>query len=163
MEKTAFQVRAVKGNELIETDDGGLLKGYSEVVSTSTTIHSQVRSGIKAPNTPLSIGVDAEYTRTDCSSRHVVGLKVKNRTISFLIDFDDVPKSWVSTVQEAKDQIKSAQKVISASRQDLSSLQGPRSPLPTVPEEGVFKRMLSEDRTKVVFSGGLLNSGFANG
>ena len=103
-------MRKVRSDDLIETDEGGLLKAYSDVVSNSTTIHSQVRSGVTAPDIPLSIGVDAEYSRTECSSKHVVGLKVKNRTISFRVDFNDVPESWVSTVKEAKDQIK--QKVI---------------------------------------------------
>ena len=102
LDKTPFQVRAVCTSHLIETDEGGLLKGYSDVVNNSTTIHSQVRTGVKAPDVPLAIGVDAEYTRTDCSSKHVVGLKVKNRTISFKVDFDDLPKSFVKGVDDAK-------------------------------------------------------------
>ena len=106
LEKTSFQVRKVRSADLIETDEGGLLKTYRDVVSNSTTIHSQVRSGVKAPDIPLSIGVDAEYSHTECSSKHVVGLKVKNRTISFRVDFDDVPESWVSTVEEAREQMK---------------------------------------------------------
>ena len=106
LEKTSFQVRKVRSADLIETDEGGLLKAYSDVLSNSTTIHSQVRSGVKAPDIPLSIGVDAEYSHTECSSKHVVGLKVKNRTISFRVDFDDVPESWVSTVEEAREQMK---------------------------------------------------------
>ena len=108
LEKTSFQVRKVDAEDIIITDEGGLLKGYSETVNNSTTLHSQVRAGVKAPDTPISIGVDAEYTRTDCSSRHVVGLKVKDRTISFQIDFEDVPKSRVETVKKAKEQIKNA-------------------------------------------------------
>ena len=108
LEKTSFQVRKVDAEDIIITDEGGLLKGYSETVNNNTTVHSQIRAGVKAPDTPISIGVDAEYTRTDCSSRHVVGLKVKDRTISFLIDFEDVPKSRVATVRKAKEQIKKA-------------------------------------------------------
>ena len=106
LEKTSFQVRKIRSADLIETDEGGLLKGYRDVVDNSTTIHSQVRSGVKAPDIPLSIGVDAEYSHTECSSKHVVGLKVKNRTISFRVDFNDVPELWVSTVEEAKKQMK---------------------------------------------------------
>ena len=106
LEKTSFQVRKVRSADLIETQEGGLLKAYSDVVSNSTTIHSQVRSGVKAPDIPLSIGVDAEYSHTECTSKHVVGLKVKNRTISFRVDFHDVPESWVSTVEAAREQLK---------------------------------------------------------
>ena len=65
MDKTSFQVRAVCIHDLIETDEGRLLKGYSDVVNNSTTIHSQVRAGVKAPDVPLAIGVDTEYTRAN--------------------------------------------------------------------------------------------------
>ena len=105
MEKTSFQARAVRPEDLIETDEGGLLKGYSEEVNSSTTIHYQVRAGVKAPDVPLTIGVDSEYSRTDCSNKHVVGLKVKNRTISFRVDFDDLSKSRASTAKEAREQM----------------------------------------------------------
>ena len=110
MDKTSFQVRAVCIHDLIETDEGRLLKGYSDVVNNSTTIHSQVRAGVKAPDVPLAIGVDTEYTRTDCSSKHVVGLKVKNRTISFRVDFDDLPKSFVTEIEEAKEKMRQMDK-----------------------------------------------------
>ena len=105
LEKTSFQVRAVRPEDLIETDEGGLLKGYSEEVNSSTTIHYQVRAGVKAPDVPLTIGVDSEYSRKDCSNNHVVGLKVKNRTISFRVDFDDLSKSRVSSAKEAREQM----------------------------------------------------------
>ena len=109
MEKTSFQVRAVRTEDLMETDEGGLLKGYSDLVDSSTSIHSQVRAGVKTPNVPLAIGVDSEYSRTDCSSKHVVGLKVKNRTISFRVDFEDVPK-LIANENEAKKMIKGMNK-----------------------------------------------------
>ena len=106
LNKTSFQVRKVSGADLIETDEGGLVKQYTEVVSSSTTIHSQVSSGLKAPDIPLTIGVDAEYSHTECSSKHVVGKKIKNRTIAFRVDFDDVPESRVDSLQKAKEQMK---------------------------------------------------------
>ena len=110
LDKTPFQVRAVRTDDLIMTDEGGLLKGYSEEVNSSTTIHYQVRAGVKAPDVPLTIGVDSEYSRTDCSNKHVVGLKVKNRTISFRMGFEDLPKSWVSSSKDAKLQMQSMDK-----------------------------------------------------
>lgn len=107
LEKSSFQVRAVCIQDLVETDEGGLLKGYSDLVNSTTTIRSQVQAGVKAPDVPISIGVDLEYSRTDCSSKHVVGLKVKNRTLSFRLDFKDLQKSWVTDLEEAKKEIKS--------------------------------------------------------
>ena len=40
LEKTAFQVRRVDPKYIVETDEGGLLRGYDELVSHNTTIHS---------------------------------------------------------------------------------------------------------------------------
>ena len=105
LEKTAFQVRGVSEKNLIITDEGGLLKAYSDVVGRSTTIHSQLRAGVKAPDAPFTIGVDTEYAQTDCSCKHVVGLKVKNRTAAFRVDFGDLPKSRVSDANSARDQM----------------------------------------------------------
>ena len=110
LEKTAFQVRRVDKKVIVETDEGGLLRGYDELVSHNTTIHSEVRAGITVPHTPLSIGLDTEYSRNNFSSRQVVGTRVKNRTISFRVDFDDVPKLRIKDVKEVKKAIIEANK-----------------------------------------------------
>jgi hypothetical protein len=127
LEKTSFQVRDVRLEDLIETDEGGLLKGYSDLVNNSTTVYSQIRSGVKAPDVPLSIGVDLEYTRTDCSSNYIVGLKVKNRTISYRMDFDDLPTSWIEEWDEAKEHFKSQKGKHSQSSASTQPQPGPKS------------------------------------
>ena len=138
LEKTSFQVRVVRPEDLIETDEGGLLKGYSEEVNSSTTIHYQVRAGVKAPDVPLTIGVDSEYSRTDCSNKHVVGLKVKNRTISFRVDFDDLSKSRVSTAKEAREQMQ-------LDKTEHSSCKSPAEiELPENPEDVPFESRLCQ-------------------
>ena len=105
LEKSSFQVRQVLENDIIETDDGGLQRGYDEEISSETTLRSEIHGKVRAPDTPLNIGVDAEYSRTYGSSRRVVGDKVKNRTVSFRVDFVDVPQS---RVEEAKKNIREA-------------------------------------------------------
>ena len=106
LEKAAFQVREASEENLIITDEGGLLKAYCDVVGGgSTTIHSQLRAGVKAPDARFTIGVDTEYAQTDCSCKHVVGLKVKNRTAAFRVDFGDLPRSRVSDANSAREQM----------------------------------------------------------
>ena len=101
-EKTTFQVRDVKPNHVIVTNDGGLLKAYSEEVRSRTAINSEVRAGVRAANAPLSVRMDVEYTRSNLATKYVRGMKVKTRTISFLTEFADVPQPLVKKVRDAK-------------------------------------------------------------
>ena len=90
LQKTSFQVRSVSTENLVETDDGGFLQAYSEEVRSRVTLHGEVRASIKRPEASFNIGMHSEYTRSTLSAKHVIGTKVKNRTISFRIDFADV-------------------------------------------------------------------------
>ena len=119
LDKTAFQVRKVVKHDIIETDDGGLLKAYSEELRSRSSVSTEVNAGIKVPNAPLAIGVDAEYTRSDLSSTYVVGTKVKNRTISFRLDFADVPRTRVKNIKDAK-KLMAKQKFESVTKADTS-------------------------------------------
>lgn len=104
LEKTSFEVRKVHNEHIIVTKDGGLLQAYNEEIRSRASLHSEVKAGLKPPNLPIKIGVDAEYTRTTLSSKHIVGTKVKNRTVSFRVDFVDVPQPLPKpTAAEATD------------------------------------------------------------
>ena len=102
LEKTSFQVRKLNFGDIIETDDGGLLKEYSDEIRCRTDLNCEVKSGVKAANTPLTIGVAAEYTRSSLTTKYVVGTRVKNRTISFRADFTDLPQSRPKDLEAAK-------------------------------------------------------------
>lgn len=104
LEKTSFEVRKVHNEHIIVTKDGGLLQVYNEEIRSRASLHSEVKAGLKPPNLPIKIGVDAEYTRSTLSSKHIVGTKVKNRTVSFRVDFVDVPQALPKpTAAEATD------------------------------------------------------------
>ena len=105
MEKSAFQMCAVHSQDLIETDEGGLLMEYSELVDSSSSVRSKVQTKVLAPNVPVSIGVGSEYSRKECSSRQLVGLKVKNRTISFRLDFHSFPRLPVTNLEDTRKQM----------------------------------------------------------
>ena len=53
LEKTSFQVRKVE-IDIIETDDGGLLKEYSDEICCRTDLNCEVKSGVKAANAPYT-------------------------------------------------------------------------------------------------------------
>ena len=94
LQKSSFQVRSVRANDpkIIETDQGGLLQAYKEKVHSTATLHFEVKAGAKIPlDVPLNLGLGAEYTRSTLSSKSIKGTKVKNRTLSFRMNFDDVP------------------------------------------------------------------------
>ena len=67
-------MRGFEKKELIETD------AYSQEILSKSTINSEVQSGVKAPNTPLTLKMDAEY-----------------RTIAFRLDFGDVPMKSIAS------------------------------------------------------------------
>ena len=105
VEKSSFHVREVdvtSDDIIIETKEGGLLKAYSEEIRSRTTVNSEVQAGVKPANTPLSVRMDVEYTRSALSAKYVSGKKIKTRTISFGVNFADVPASLAKTVAEAK-------------------------------------------------------------
>ena len=50
-----------------------------------------MKSSVTVPQSPVSIGVDSEMSRSSSSSRRAVGKKVVNRTISYREDMHDLP------------------------------------------------------------------------
>ena len=104
VEKSSFQVRRLDADsaDIIETKEGGLLKSYSEEIRSRTTVNTEVQAGIKPANTPLSVRMDVEYTRSTLSAKYVSGKKIKTRTVSFGVNFEDVPPSLAKTIAEAK-------------------------------------------------------------
>ena len=104
IEKSSFQVRRVdvKSCHVIETKEGGILKAYNEEFDSQSTLSSEVQAGVKLANTPMSVRMDMEYTRSTLSAKYVSGKKIKTRTISFGVDFSDVPPSLAKTLDEAK-------------------------------------------------------------
>ena len=91
LNKSSFQVREVTSSNIIGTDEGGAVQSYETEVHSTFTLQSELQASIAIPQSPITIGVDAEQSRSVSSSRKSVGRKVLNRTISYRADFDDVP------------------------------------------------------------------------
>ncbi len=91
--KSSFQVRRLTIDNVIGTEEGGSLQSYEREVSSVHTQQTDLKSSIVIPQAPVSIGVDAEHSRSFSTTRRAVGKKVINRTISFRADFEDAPQS----------------------------------------------------------------------
>ena len=101
LNKTSFQVRRVCFDELVGTDEGGALQSYANEINSVSTQQIKMKSSVTVPQSPVTIGVDAEMSRSSTSSRRSVGKKVINRTISYREDMDDLPLK--STGDSTKD------------------------------------------------------------
>ena len=147
LQKTSFQVRSV-WEKLVETDDGGFLQAYSEEVRSRVTLHGEVRASIKRPELSFNVGMHSEYTRSTLSAKYVIGTKVKNRTISFQVDFVDVhedPSHTGPTRASRADVSSKAEKPLR--RQDEQSDGHMESPqLSTQDSEALDEKLTFEER-----------------
>ena len=91
LEKTSFQVRSLRFDKLMGTEQGGSVEAYEDVVSSVQSLQVELQHSVAVSSTPVTIGVDADHSRTSTNSRHVVGRRVHNRTISFREEFDEIP------------------------------------------------------------------------
>ena len=104
--KGSFQVRlpnAANLSDIIGTDEGGLLQSYESRICSSEDAQAQVKAGLSVPHTPVSLGIQAETSRSSNSSKKVKTTTAINRTISFRMDSISVPEpSPKETPQEQK-------------------------------------------------------------
>ncbi len=100
LNRTFAQVRHVRFEDLIGTDEGSSYTVYKEVSLSSHSLHLKMHGeigvsaslGAPAPSLPtVEIGVDSDYTRTIITEQRVIGRRVINRTIGFRDNIHDLP------------------------------------------------------------------------
>ena len=121
--KSSFQVRPVLLENIIGTEEGGSLQNYEREIVSTVDQHGEMKASITVPQSPVTIGVDAEQSRSHCSKRRSVGKKVINRTISFRADFHDAPSSSTRDPSQAKVEATFRRKTSSLPRGSLCSPQ----------------------------------------
>ena len=89
--KSSFQVRRITYENILGTEEGGAVQSYEREISSVQTQQTKIKTSILVPKSPLTIGTDAELSRSVHASRRAIGRKVINRTISFRDNFDDLP------------------------------------------------------------------------
>lgn len=77
---------------IIGTEEGGEKQYYSEEISSRTSLEMKMHLSIDEPNSQVKIGIDAHHSRTNSSTRTIMGIKIRTRTIAFRTDlFRDLP------------------------------------------------------------------------
>ena len=103
LNKSSFQVRKVRLDNLIGTDEGGTVQSYEHEIASVQTQQANMKASIVVPQSPVSIGTDGEMSRDLSTTRVAIGKKVVNRTIAFRAEFEDVPLSHISDPESAKE------------------------------------------------------------
>ena len=89
LNKLNFEVRCVKFQDIVGTEEGGMLKSYVNQVSSTSSLQSSLKAAV-SPASPVSIGVDAEYARGSTANRRAVGKRIVNRSIAFKDHLEDL-------------------------------------------------------------------------
>ena len=87
--KSSFQVREVTFDNIIGTEEGGLMSNFEKVMESVQQLQTNMSASVPASQ-QVSVGVDAELSRSYSRTKRSVGTKVLTRTISFRANFDDI-------------------------------------------------------------------------
>ena len=92
LNKSSFQVREVTPNNIIGTEEGGVLQSYSNEVSSVQSMQTSMSASVPVSQ-QVSVGIDSELSRSYSANRRSVGKKIVTRTISYRADFDDLTRT----------------------------------------------------------------------
>ena len=155
-EKTTFQVRHLKWEGLIGTEEGGSVEAYEDVVSSVQTLQLQMETSVTAPaSTPISIGVDGEQSRTVSASRRIVGRRVINRTIAFSEDFEEVPLTVVERERLRSLSVAPSPEVADDGGEDVQVKLTPE--LPMIAPQPLFEERLCKWILEIMYSKGKID------
>ena len=87
--KGSFQVRPVLFEDLLGTEQGGILQDYEKEVASIQDTHTELSASLSIPSTSIDLGLDAETSRSITSTRWIKGKKLTTRTVSFALRFKD--------------------------------------------------------------------------
>lgn len=89
--KSSIQVRTINKDceNIIGTEEGGQREYYEEEVNSVLTQQLKTSLTIQEPSNSLTIGVEAEKSRSFTDTRKAVGEKVMTRTVSFRTNIDE--------------------------------------------------------------------------
>ena len=87
LQKSTFQVQEVTPYNVVGTEEGGILQSYVDEVVSVEEIQLLMSSSIPA-SSKVTVGIDAELSRSYSTSRRSVGKKIITRSVSFKPDFE---------------------------------------------------------------------------
>lgn len=91
VDKSSFQVREVTIESVVGTEEGGSLQSYEREISSVQNLQTAVEGSVAVPNSPVTLGLEGELSRSVSSTRKAVGMKIHNRTVTFRTGFKDSP------------------------------------------------------------------------
>ena len=92
--KSSFKVRHVTFENVLGIS-GGIVRAFDNEVTSMRQFHSNVRASVPT-DLPLSVGIDAEGSRSYSVHKRSVGKKIVTRTISFQSKFRDIVHGRIS-------------------------------------------------------------------
>ncbi len=81
---------------LIGTNEGGVVHHFVQEVTNIKDQKAKLDSSITVPNSPVSVGVGADLSRTLSTTQKAIGKKIINRTVSFTVNYTDVAEEKLS-------------------------------------------------------------------
>lgn len=99
IDKGSFQVRNPSIDNLIGTDEGGVLQNYKSSISSIIEIQADLKASVSKPNTPFPLSLEGEISRSLRISRRAIGRKVVTKTVSYRADYTDQVPDSPSSVQ----------------------------------------------------------------
>lgn len=94
IDKSSFQVRNPSIDNLIGTDEGGVLQNYNSSIASILELQADLKASVSKPNTPLPLSLEGEISRSLRISRRAIGRKVVTKTVSYRAEHGDyVPAS----------------------------------------------------------------------
>ena len=104
LNKSAFQVREVTPHNIIGTEEGGVLQSYSHEVASVQAMQTSMSASVPVSQ-QVSVGVDAELSRSYSTNRRSVGKKIITRSISYRADFEDLNRHKSITSMSLPDEL----------------------------------------------------------
>ena len=94
LQKSSFQVQQVTPLNIVGTEEGGIVQSYVNEVESVQDIQTQLSESIPV-SAQISIGIDAELSRSYSSTRKSLGKKIITRSISFKPDISNTDEAYV--------------------------------------------------------------------
>lgn len=81
---------------LIGTNEGGVAQHFVQEVTNIKDQKAKLDSSITVPNSPVSVGVGAEFSRSLSTTQKSIGRRTINRTVSFTMNYNDAGQEQLS-------------------------------------------------------------------
>ena len=102
-EKSSFQVRKIKFDNIIRTEEGGAVEAYENKVKSVQTLQMTLKASVIAPGgtNPVTVSTDGETVRSSATEQMVIGRRVHNVTVSFAEEFERPASPLLQTDTDA--------------------------------------------------------------